>query len=71
MAEIKKIVTRNQEEKKRKRNYIIIGVVLVLLMVISPAGYSFLREDSSTQNSNVAEYKGTKFFNKKEGGKSS
>lgn len=63
MAIVKKLVTREEKERKRKRNYILIAIIVVFLMVLSPAGYTMLRDNSSDKtNNNIVNYNGIKFI---------
>lgn len=59
MAELKRIMSREEQAKKRQRNQLIIGGILILIMVISTAGYALKGEEDSSQNN--VKYNGISF----------
>lgn len=62
MAEIRRILTREDIEKKDRRNKTIIGVVLAVIMLLSTAGYAFFGNPNSENEGKKANYNGYEFL---------
>jgi hypothetical protein len=63
MAQLRKIITKEEQEKKRRTRNFLIGMVLVLIMVFSSAAYALsaaFSNQGSTKTDNI-KYKGIDF----------
>jgi len=58
---MRKIVSKEEEGKRKKTKQLVISGMLILILVASVLGYSFSRDETTTDSSDKAIYKGYEF----------